>query len=152
MFIMMTETFFKNEFIEFRQLKFNKSEIIEIIVEENDEEITDEHWTTFLHQLNEYYSYLDREDQKYIMLVNIENTTMLSIARIKEIVRVLNEKKPLIKKHCVFTSIIVKSTLIRQMLNIGLMFYKNEKPIMFESDYEKCREKILNKITSHISI
>lgn len=149
---MKSELFFKNEFIEFRQLKFNKSEIIEIIAEENDEEITEEQWNIFFHQLNEYYDYLDRENQKYIMIVNIENTTMLSIARIKEIVRFLNEKKPLIKKHCVFTSIIVKSTLIRQMLNIGLMFYKNEKPIMFESDYETCREKILNNISSHISI
>lgn len=148
---MKSEIFFKNEFIEFRQLKFNKSEIIEIIAEENDKEITEEHWTIFLHQLNEYYNYLDREDMKYIMIVNIENTTMLSIARIKEIVKILNEKKPLIKKHCIFTSIIVKNTIIRQMLNIGLMFYKNEKPIMFESDYEKCREKILNNISTHIS-
>jgi hypothetical protein len=143
---MRKETFFKNEFIEFRQLKFNKSEIIEIIAEDNNEELTEEYWNIFIEQLNEYYNYIDRESRNYIMIVNIENTTMLSVARIKDVIRVLNNNKPLVKKYCVFTSVIVKSTFVRQILKIGLMFYTNEKPIMFESDYEKCRKKIIDNI------
>lgn len=143
---MIKEVYFENDFVQLVLNIFNNAELIIANIKKN--EPTEEEWKEVLKNFENYYTeHLIQVKRKYIMILNVENLSLLPLGKIKDITNILKENKPLIKEYCQFTTLVVKSSLVKQILNLGLYLYKNEKPIFFENDFQKTYTSILEKIT-----
>ena len=110
---------------------------------------TEEEWQLFSQAFANYYNIRLREKKhKYIMLINVENMSMLSIDKIKNFVKILKDNHDLVGECCVYTVFIVNSVIVKQFFNFALTFYKNQKPVFFKTDYEKVYNEIKDSVKS----
>ena len=80
---------------------------------------------------------LKEKQHKYIMIINVEHMSLLSISKIKEFVGILKAHEKLIEECCIYTVFIVSSSITKQFFNFALTFYKNKKPIFFKTNYQE---------------
>ena len=142
---MQQEIFYDDDFFSIILERKNNAELM--ILTSKQEDPSDEQWGKSVEVFKRYYEeHLTKHKYKYIMLINIENMSLFHFKKIKDITSVLKTHKALIKECCQFTTIVVKSNMVKKILNFGLTFYKNEKPVFFENDYEKVYKSIKEKM------
>ena len=137
----------ENAFLDINIEQMNNAEIV--ILKIKKEKPSNEEWESFSQAFKNYYNIRLREKRnKYIMIIDVENMSMLSIEKIKTFVKVLKENQDLIEECCVYTVFVVGSYLVKQFFNFALTFYKNKKPVFFKTDFNKVYEEIQSAITS----
>ena len=91
-----------------------------MVLTSKQEDPSDEQWGKSVEVFKKYYEeHLTEYKYKYIMLINIENMSLFHFKKIKDITSVLKEHKALIKECCQFTTIVVKSNMVKKILNFG---------------------------------
>ena len=143
---MNTIDYYESEFVKIHIEEINKADIIILRIKKN--ESTQEEWDGFLEVFRSYYEVrLKQTKQKYIMMVRVEDMSMLSLTKIKQFVKILKDNEEIVKECAIYTVFIVNSSLVKQFLNFALTFYKNKKPVFFKTDYENVYKEIHNQIT-----
>ena len=137
----------QNDFLDINIEEINKAEIV--ILKIKKEKPTDDEWESFSQAFKNYYNIRLREKKhKYIMIINVENMSMLSIDKIKSFVKVLKDNQDLIEECCVYTVFVVGSFLVKQFFNFALTFYKNKKPVFFKTNFNEVYDEIKSAITN----
>ena len=133
--------FHENDFMKINIEVVGKAEIVILNVKKP--EPSKEEWEDFSKAFEDYYNHRLREKRhKYIMLINVENMSMLSIEKIKKFVKILKDNQDLIEECCVYTVFIVGSYLVKQFFNFALTFYKNKKPVFFKTNFDEVYKEI----------
>ena len=142
---MNKEIFYENDFMLITLETKNNAELI--IFTSKKEEPQDNEWSDTMVAMRKYYEERLAENKyKYIMILNIENLSLFHMNKMKEVIAILKENKPTIKECCQFTTVVVKSSVVKKILNFGLTFYKNEKPVFFETNFEQVYSSIKQKM------
>jgi hypothetical protein len=143
---MNTIDYYESEFVKIHIEEINKADIIILRIKKN--ESTQEEWDGFLEVFRSYYEVrLKQTKQKYIMMVRVEDMSMLSLTKIKQFVKILKDNEEIVKECAIYTVFIVNSSIVKQIFNFALTFYKNKKPVFFKTDYENVYKEIHNQIT-----
>ena len=143
---MKTIDYYESEFVKIHIEEINKAEIIILKIKKNAP--TEEEWEDFLKVFRRYYEFrLSQLKQKYIMMVRVEEMSLLPLKKIKQFVKILKDNENVIQESAIYTVFIVNSSLVKQFLNFALTFYKNKKPVFFKTDYEAVYREIHNQIT-----
>ena len=142
--------YYDSDFIKIHIEVINKAEIIILNIKKS--EPTDEEWLDFLKIFRRYYEHrLQNLKHKYIMMVNVEQMSLLSLIKIKQFVRILKENEEMIKVCAIYTVFVVSSPLVKQILNFALTIYKNKKPVFFKTNYETVYGEIHEQIAKYIT-
>lgn len=135
----------ESDFMKINIEEIGKAEIVILNIKKPSP--TTEEWAEFSQAFANYYNIrLKEKRHKYIMIINVENMSMLSIEKIKKFVKILKDNHELVKECCVYTVFIVGSIIVKQFFNFALTFYKNQKPVFFKTDYEKVYKEIKDSI------
>lgn len=142
--------YYNSDFINIKIEVINKAEVIILNIKKNAP--TDLEWDDFLHIFRLYYEHrLKNLRQKYIMMVNVQEMSLLSLTKIKQFVKILKDNEELIKQCAIYTVFVVSSSLVKQFLNFALTIYKNKKPVFFKTDYEAVYKEIHDQIAQEIT-
>lgn len=142
--------YYDSEFLKIHIEVINNAEVIILDIKKN--EPTEEEWEDFLKIFRKYYEHrLQNLKQKYIMMVNIEQMSLLSLTKLKQFVRILKDNEDMIKECAIYTVFIVSSTLVKQFLNFALTIYKNKKPVFFKTNYDDVYIEIHEQIAKYIT-
>lgn len=141
--------YYDSDFIKIHIEEINKAEIIILKIKKN--EPTEEEWEQFLIAFRRYYEFrLKQMKQKYIMMVRVEEMSLLPLTKIKQFVKILKDNEEVIRECAIYTVFIVNSSLVKQFLNFALTFYKNKKPVFFKTDYEAVYREIHEEVSKQI--
>lgn len=142
--------YYETEFIKIHIEEINNAEVIILKIKRNSP--TEEEWANFLTVFRRYYEFrLTQLKHKYIMMVRVEELSLLSLSRIKQFVKILKDNEKVIQECAIYTVFIVNSSFVKQFLNFALTFYKNKKPIFFKTDYEEVYLEIHKQISKQIT-
>ena len=141
--------YYDSEFIKIQIEVMNKAEIIILNIKKNAP--TDDEWEDFLKIFRLYYEHrLKNLKQKYIMMVNVEEMSLLSLTRLKQFVKILKDNELIIQECAIYTVFVVSSSLVKQFLNFALTLYQNKKPVFFKTNYEAVYKEIHEQIADQI--
>jgi len=142
--------YYDSDFLKIHIEVINNAEVIILDIKKN--EPTEEEWEDFLKIFRKYYEHrLQNLKHKYIMMVNIEQMSLLSLTKLKQFVKILKDNEDMIKECAIYTVFIVSSTLVKQFLNFALTIYKNKKPVFFKTNYDNVYNEIHEQIAKHIT-
>ena len=142
--------YYDSEFIKIHIEEINKAEIIILKIKKNTP--TEEEWEDILKVFRRYYEFrLSQLKQKYIMMVRVEEMSLLPLTKIKQFVKILKDNEEAIKECAIYTVFIVNSSLVKQFLNVALTIYKNKKPVLFKTDDEAIYREIHTEISTVVS-
>lgn len=142
--------YYDSEFINIKIEVINKAEVIILNIKKNAP--TEEEWEDFLKIFRLYYEHrLMNLKQKYIMMVNVEEMSLLSVSKLKQFVKILKDNEQIIKECAIYTVFVVSSSLVKQFLNFALTLYQNKKPVFFKTNYEAVYKEIHDQIAQQIT-
>lgn len=142
--------YYDTEFINIKIEVINKAEVIILNIKKSSP--TEEEWEDFLKIFRLYYEHrLMNLKQKYIMMVNVEEMSLLSISKLKQFVKILKDNEQIIKECAIYTVFVVSSSLVKQFLNFALTIYKNKKPVFFKTNYEAVYKEIHEQIAQYLT-
>ena len=89
--------YYDSDFLKIQIEVINTAEIIILHIKKN--EPTDEEWDDFLKIFRKYYEHrLQNLKHKYIMMVNIEQMSLLSLTKLKQFVKILKDNRNTVHK------------------------------------------------------
>ena len=142
--------YYDSEFIKIHIEVINKAEVIIFNIKKSSP--TDEEWANFLNIFRLYYEHrLQNLKHKYIMMVNVQEMSLLSLTKLKQFVKILKDNEEIIKECAIYTVFVVSSTLVKQFLNFALTIYKNKKPVFFKTDYDAVYKEIHEQIGAYLT-
>jgi hypothetical protein len=142
--------YYESDFLKIHIEVINKAEIVILNIKKK--EPTEEEWLDFLKIFRKYYEYrLQNLRHKYIMMVNVEEMSFLSLTKLKQFVKILKDNEEMVKECAIYTVFIVRSTFVKQFLNFALTIYKNKKPVFFKTNYEAVYNEIHEQISNNIT-
>ena len=108
---------------------------------------TEDEWKSFTEGFRFFLEYLlVKNNYKYIMIVNANEGSVISRSKIKDITEILNKNEETILKSTIYTTIVIQSTIMKGLFNFFLKFYKNKRPVLFDTDYEKVYNNVKESI------
>tara|TARA_Y100000741_G_C18257167_1_gene559398 strand:- start:990 stop:1439 length:450 start_codon:yes stop_codon:yes gene_type:complete len=142
--------YYDSDFIKINIEVINNAEIAILNIKKSSP--TDNEWDNFLKIFRLYYEHrLQNLKQKYIMMVNVQEMSLLSLTKLKQFVKILKDNEEIIKECAIYTVFIVSSSLVKQFLNFALTIYKNKKPVFFKTDYDAVYKEIHEQIAEYIT-
>lgn len=142
--------YYDSDFLKIHIEVINKAEVVILNIKKSAP--TEEEWEDFLKIFRKYYEYrLQNLKHKYIMMVNVQEMSLLSLTKLKQFVKILKDNEDMIKECAIYTVFIVSSTLVKQFLNFALTIYKNKKPVFFKTNYDAVYNEIHEQIAKHIT-
>ena len=142
--------YFDSDFIKIHIEVINKAEIIILNIKKSAP--TDDEWENFIKIFRLYYEHrLKNLKQKYIMMVNVQEMSLLSLSKLKQFVRILKDNEEIIRECAIYTVFVVSSSLVKQFLNFALTIYKNKKPVFFKTNYDDVYREIHEQISEYVT-
>ena len=142
--------YYDSDFIKIHIEVINKAEVAIFNIKKSAP--TEDEWGEFLKIFRQYYDYrLQNLKHKYIMMVNVQEMSLLSLTKLKQFVKILKDNEEIIKECAIYTVFVVSSSLVKQFLNFALTIYKNKKPVFFKTNYDAVYKEIHEQIAEHIT-
>ena len=142
--------YYDSDFIKIHIEVINKAEVAIFNIKKSAP--TEDEWGEFLKIFRQYYDYrLQNLKHKYIMMVNVQEMSLLSLTKLKQFVKILKDNEEIIKECAIYTVFVVSSSLVKQFLNFALTIYKNKKPVFFKTDCEAVYKEIHDQIAQEIT-
>ena len=143
--------YYDSEFIKIKIEIINDAEVIILDIKKRTP--TNDEWDNFLNIFRLYYELrLKNLKHKYIMMVNVQEMSLLSLTRLKQFVKILKDNEEIIKECAIYTVFVVSSSLVKQFLNFALTIYKNKKPVFFKTNYDAVYKEIHAQIAAQLEI
>ncbi len=100
--------------------------------------ITSISWEQFKYNLLQKLNLFKTNKKIFGFIFDLNKFKLLSIVKIKEIVKILEDHSDLLENQLIATSIITKNeSIINALFNIIKTFYKTKKPLTFVKDINK---------------
>jgi len=142
--------YYDSDFIKIHIEVINKAEVAIFNIKKSAP--TEGEWEEFLKIFRQYYEHrLQNLKHKYIMMVNVQEMSLLSLTKLKQFVKILKDNEKIIKECAIYTVFVVSSSIVKQFLNFALTIYKNKKPVFFKTNYDAVYKEIHEQITEHIT-
>jgi hypothetical protein len=142
--------YYDSDFIKIHIEVINKAEVAIFNIKKSAP--TEDEWGEFLKIFRQYYDYrLQNLKHKYIMMVNVQEMSLLSLTKLKQFVKILKDNEEIIKECAIYTVFVVSSSLVKQFLNFALTIYKNKKPVYFKTDYNLVYKEIHEQISEYLT-
>ena len=142
--------YYDSDFVKIHIEVINKAEVIILNIKKSSP--TDEEWANFLNIFRLYYEHrLQNLKHKYIMMVNVQEMSLLSLTKLKQFVKILRDNEEIIKECAIYTVFVVSSSLVKQFLNFALTIYKNKRPVFFKTDYDTVYKDIHEQIAAYLT-
>ena len=142
--------YYDSNFIKIHIEVINKAEVAIFNIKKSAP--TECEWEEFLKLFRQYYEYrLQNLKHKYIMMVNVQEMSLLSLTKLKQFVKILKDNEEIIKECAIYTVFVVSSSLVKQFLNFALTIYKNKKPVYFKTDYNLVYKEIHEQISEYLT-
>ena len=92
---------------------------------------SDKEWTVFKDILRNYYDVAIKTDQKFSMMIDLRNLTLLPWDKYNDYKNFFNELREKTKICIHGTALIVELTFVRAALNAFFLIYNAERPVSF---------------------
>ena len=117
---------FENDFV---KLTFNKETLrVHVLIKKelpnNDEEFED-----FLTYFDNFYQACDKINQKIILFYDLRELGMLKYEQYNKWTELFKKNEQISIKYLICSSILCSSSIITNVINTLLFFYKNTKPV-----------------------
>ena len=117
---------FENDFV---KLTFNKETLrVHVLIKKelpnNDEEFED-----FLTYFDNFYQACDKINQKIILFYDLRELGMLKYEQYNKWTELFKKNEQISIKYLICSSILCSSSIITNVINTLLLFYKNTKPV-----------------------
>lgn len=117
---------FENDFV---KLTFNKETLrVHVLIKKelpnNDEEFED-----FLTYFDNFYQACDKINQKIILFYDIRELGMLKYEQYNKWTELFKKNEQISIKYLICSSILCSNSIITNVINTLLFFYKNTKPV-----------------------
>ena len=142
--------YYDSDFIKIHIEVINNAEVAILNIKKS--KPTPDEWEDFLKVFRKYYEHrLKNLKHKYIMMVNVEQMSILSLTQIKQFVSILKDNEEMVKECAIYTVFVVSSPLVKQLFNFALTIYKNKRPVFFKTNYDVVYREIHEQIAKHIT-
>ena len=114
--------------------------------------ITSISWEQFKTNLLQALEIFKKNKKKIGLIFDLNHFKLLSIIKIKEIIKIFESHSDLLENQLIATSIITKNeSIINALFNIIKKFYKTKKPLTFVKDMYNANQFIESNMVDNIS-
>jgi len=114
--------------------------------------ITSISWEQFKTNLLQALEIFKKNKKKFGLIFDLNHFKLLSIIKIKEIIKIFESHSDLLENQLIATSIITKNeSIINALFNIIKKFYKTKKPLTFVKDMYNANQFIQSNMVDNNS-
>ena len=114
--------------------------------------ITSISWEQFKTNLLQALEIFKKNQKKFGLIFDLNKFKLLSIIKIKEIIKIFESHSDLLENQLIATSIITKNeSIINALFNIIKKFYKTKKPLTFVKDMYNANQFIQSNMVDNNS-